>query len=596
MAAVWFVLTVPTEQQQQKAKAQDRGKDKIEIENESKVTFQIPTRTVGLNEAFNNQQPDGDLTDKALRSEDYAFENILEADEDEPSHDTSMEQILQNTLDELNISNAVWKRNKSKDFYQVTFPADAAQCETVLQRLHTAGFGSKYSSTLSVLPCTLHYQQKSENQLDVEDCDSEDDAGASFKTAKQDFLDSIKSRLTVAQVVEGVTSSAKMTFDFISFIILAGFLAAIGLMENSSVILVASMLISPLMGPILAVTFGIVIRDRALQKLGIQNELIALGLCIIIGFISGIFHAALYQYSSNDFWLVNEMIARGQLRALWVGAFIALLSGAGVALSVVAGNAGSLVGVAISASLLPPAVNAGLLWGTAFYKQIECSLSGVESCLAAPSGYSSTYSDNMVIESSMLGTFSLTLTVINILCIVIMGVIVLKIKEVAPDKTISDTKRFWKEDIKNVRDYNRTVHPNEHWDSSTVLQRIRDEWQDHAQKTDNEKVQIRHKMRLQRVMSQLEDDPVYRTVVLRSGHTGPSAFETWHAPREGGRHENSRRGAGHTFTNHLPPTSPTPNKRRLTFSLFKPSRFTVTPATDEEISMSPTRKSRPLLE
>lgn len=62
MAAVWFVLTVPTEQQQQKAKAQDRGKDKIEIENESKVTFQIPTRTVGLNEAFNNQQPDGDLT------------------------------------------------------------------------------------------------------------------------------------------------------------------------------------------------------------------------------------------------------------------------------------------------------------------------------------------------------------------------------------------------------------------------------------------------------------------------------------------------------------------------------------------------------
>jgi len=33
-------------------------------------------------------------------------------------------------------------------------------------------------------------------------------------------------------------------------------------------------------------------------------------------------------------------------------------SGAGVALSVLGGNAGSLVGVAISASLLPPACNA----------------------------------------------------------------------------------------------------------------------------------------------------------------------------------------------------------------------------------------------
>ena len=44
-------------------------------------------------------------------------------------------------------------------------------------------------------------------------------------------------------------------------------------------------------------------------------------------------------------------------RGLWVGVSIALPSGAGVALSVLGGNTGSLVGVAISASLLPPAVN-----------------------------------------------------------------------------------------------------------------------------------------------------------------------------------------------------------------------------------------------
>jgi len=46
------------------------------------------------------------------------------------------------------------------------------------------------------------------------------------------------------------------------------------------------------------------------------------------------------------------------LRSLWVGVLIALPSGAGVAISVLGGNAGSLVGVAISASLLPPACNA----------------------------------------------------------------------------------------------------------------------------------------------------------------------------------------------------------------------------------------------
>ena len=44
-------------------------------------------------------------------------------------------------------------------------------------------------------------------------------------------------------------------------------------------------------------------------------------------------------------------------RGLWVGVCIALPSGAGVALSVLGGNTRPLVGVAISASLLSPAVN-----------------------------------------------------------------------------------------------------------------------------------------------------------------------------------------------------------------------------------------------
>ena len=48
-----------------------------------------------------------------------------------------------------------------------------------------------------------------------------------------------------------------------------------------------------------------------------------------------------------------------------VGLAIAIPSGVGVAISVLGGNAGSMVGVAISASLLPPAVNTGLYWAMA---------------------------------------------------------------------------------------------------------------------------------------------------------------------------------------------------------------------------------------
>ena len=58
--------------------------------------------------------------------------------------------------------------------------------------------------------------------------------------------------------------------------------------------------------------------------------------------------------------MFSFLLFRGQPRGLIVGLLVAIPSGAGaaVALSFLGGNFGSLVGVAISASLLPPAVNA----------------------------------------------------------------------------------------------------------------------------------------------------------------------------------------------------------------------------------------------
>ena len=54
-------------------------------------------------------------------------------------------------------------------------------------------------------------------------------------------------------------------------------------MESSSVTLVASMLISPLMGPILAGIFGAVVGDSKLRNLGVVNELISLVICVLSG-------------------------------------------------------------------------------------------------------------------------------------------------------------------------------------------------------------------------------------------------------------------------------------------------------------------------
>lgn len=56
------------------------------------------------------------------------------------------------------------------------------------------------------------------------------------------------------------------------------------------------------------------------------------------------------------------MESRGSLQNFYVSLPVAFFSGLGVAVSILDEQTSSLVGVAISASLLPPAVDAGILW------------------------------------------------------------------------------------------------------------------------------------------------------------------------------------------------------------------------------------------
>ena len=152
----------------------------------------------------------------------------------------------------------------------------------------------------------------------------------------------------------------------------ASCLAFMGLVENSSVILVASMLVSPLMGPILAIVFGMAVRNRKLLRIGIKRELYCLLICVVCGFIFGCIFVlkfnrtrSMLAITTSTNWPTLEMSSRTGWSCLVVGLAVAVPSGVGVAISVLGGNSGSMVGVAISASLLPPAVNTGLYWAMA---------------------------------------------------------------------------------------------------------------------------------------------------------------------------------------------------------------------------------------
>ena len=410
------------------------------------ITNAIPKKVVQIDDTSNLQDADDDnQTETTVHSKPFL--------EWEPLEDITKNVILSKNIKSLHII-----QSQDKTQTQISFCVPFESVESLLLDLQNLGIGRTENTSISVIPASLHHSPDQGETLT-------DEAAEEARLDK--FYSTIKSRLLVSEVIARIKSGSEFSFDFLLLLILAGMIAFMGLLENSSVVLVASMLVSPLMGPILAGIFGGTIQDTQLTWSGIRHEAYALFICIFIGFFFGLLICPWAEAYGVSQWPTQEMISRGELRALWVGVLIAVPSGAGVALSVLGGNAGSLVGVAISASLLPPAVNAGLFWSLSlvlaitgpdsyalFYGFGEQLNTATNKTISL---YEPRYSHSLEIESFFLGLTSLALTLINILCIIITGVLILKLKEVTPEKIPQKFGHFWKEDIKTHRNYNQKI-------------------------------------------------------------------------------------------------------------------------------------------
>ena len=174
--------------------------------------------------------------------------------------------------------------------------------------------------------------------------------------------------LAVEEIYENVKKQSSLSFDYIAFIILAAVMAGFGLIQNNVTIIVASMLLSPLMGPMLAIAFGYVVRNNSLFVKGTMNEVIGIVLSLSVGAVMAIvllLDPITVATIANDVGTgtavtnITEITRRAGFSPLDIG--VAIFSGAAVAVSVTKGDMSSLVGVAISAALMPPAVNASMM-------------------------------------------------------------------------------------------------------------------------------------------------------------------------------------------------------------------------------------------
>ena len=124
-----------------------------------------------------------------------------------------------------------------------------------------------------------------------------------------------------------------------------------------------SMLIAPLVGPVLAASCGLAMRDAALLTRGARSFVALLALTVSLGAFVGVALTPLaMQGAASAFtWPTEEMATHGVWIDVLFSAVVSASGGVAAGLAVAAPWAvPSVVATALTASLIPPAVNAGL--------------------------------------------------------------------------------------------------------------------------------------------------------------------------------------------------------------------------------------------
>jgi len=235
----------------------------------------------------------------------------------------------------------------------------------------------------------------------------------------------VSDSLSYEEIYDIVDGQLHLTFDYLALTSVGGMIAAVGLLTDSAVSVVASMLVSPLMGPIVGMTFSAIIWDWGMFLKSFRNELYGVLLCWIWGAAVGFVIAPFIDTSDDEVMgSGTQMSSRGTPEGLLEGLFVAIPSGCGVALGVASDQINPLVGVAISASLLPPVVNSGL---------------------AVALGLTVWMHDNedtdVYQKHFTVGLYSMILFLMNWLIICIFGYIMFKVKRLSAHKKASVRER-----------------------------------------------------------------------------------------------------------------------------------------------------------
>lgn len=219
---------------------------------------------------------------------------------------------------------------------------DAQEVELVLDRLEsrfggTSGFRVVLQTVEAVIPKPFD---------DDESVKNESSDGAEASQAKGQ-------RISRPELYEDIASESELSVRFIVMVVLATVVVTVGLIQDSSVVVLAAMVIAPLLGPNMAMALGTTLGDTALIRrsayAATTGFAVALGLAVAYGMVGPLPLDG------------GEITTRTGLGASDL--VLSLAAGIAGTLAYTKGAPSSLIGVMVAVALLPPTVVAGLMLG-----------------------------------------------------------------------------------------------------------------------------------------------------------------------------------------------------------------------------------------
>jgi len=161
------------------------------------------------------------------------------------------------------------------------------------------------------------------------------------------------------QVASRTTDNTELNWNFVTLIVMAGLIAACGIILDSTILIIGAMVVGPEFGPIAGFCVAIVARRREVAVRSFKALLVGFPAAITAAFLLALITNALDlgpadpTAGSHPF---TQFISQPNEFSL----IIAVLAGVAGMLSLTSSKSGALVGVLISVTTIPSAANIGV--------------------------------------------------------------------------------------------------------------------------------------------------------------------------------------------------------------------------------------------